>query len=128
MAEQATTTPDDVTRYVDTDLTDTEIQEFIDDAENQVLRYNDIEDFYDGELDDLVKYFAVYLLLNPTETVGEAKQLQQNSRSVTLTTSSNHGRGWILKRIMANDPSGKVIGGRRAEHHFTKGGGGEYGG
>lgn len=118
MAEQATTTPDDVTRYVDTDLSDSEIQEFIDDAERQALRYNDPDKFYEGELDELVQFLAIYLLLNPSETVGEVKQLQQNSRSATLTTSST-GRGWIIQRVMANDPSGNVIGGRQSERHFT---------
>lgn len=127
MADEAQTSPDDVRRYVDTDADDQTINEFIDDAEGEALTWNDVDDFHDqSELDRLVKFYTAYLMAKPADSSGDVKQLARGGRSVTLKTPGENDRRWILRRIRANDPSGKVLSGRAGVRHHTTAGGGGY--
>lgn len=120
MPDYATTTPDDVRRYVDTDLTDAEITTYIDEAEAEVLAYNAVDDFFTGELDRLVKYYTALLLGRVSDAAGgDMRQLSQGSRSVTLTVPGQNGRLWLARRVRANDPSEKVLGGRAVMRYIS---------
>lgn len=128
MATETTTTPDDVQRYIETDHPDEEITEYIDDAEDEALTYNEVEDFHPGELDRLVTFYTALLIARTGDSSGgDATQLRQGSRTVTLTTPGADGRAWLTRRVRANDPSGDVLAGRRGTRHITfsgSGGGG----
>lgn len=123
MPTEATTSSDDVARYIDTDLDGPTIEQFINDAEEEVLRYNKVRDFEDqAELDRLVKFYTVLLIDHTVSRGGDLKQFKQGSRSATISTDSDDARnytGWIRTRIRANDPSGKILGGRGNIRHFS---------
>lgn len=117
---ESNTTPADVRRYVETDLTDDEIRGYITDAEGEALTYNELYQFEDGELDRLVKFYSALLIAQRSDSEGgEVKQAKQGSRMVTLTTPGENGRGWLRTRINANDPSGSVLTGRRGTKHVS---------
>lgn len=118
MAE-ASTSPDDVRRYVDTNLSDPDITAYIEDADGGALTYNDLEDFEAGELDRLVKFYAAYLIGQGSRAGGKVKQLTRGGRSVTLRTPGGNDMVWLRERIAANDPSGNILGGRRSDRHIT---------
>lgn len=123
MSTEATTTPDDVRRYVDTDIDDTTVQEYIGDAEDEALSYNDSDDFEEGEFDRLVRYYAALLISSRQSSGGDLKRIRQGARRATLTTDSDERdqTGWLRGRVRANDPSGQMLGGRasRRNVHFT---------
>lgn len=115
MPTEANTTPEDVNQYIETDLTDAEITEFINDAEAEALSYNAVDDFREGELDRLVKFYAGLLITEVgSGGGGDVKAIEQGSRRVTKT-SPNEDRspvGWLRARVRANDPSGQLLSGR----------------
>lgn len=117
----ATTTPDDVRRYVDTSLSDTEIQQYIEDADAEALSFNDQSDFRDGELDRLVRFYAAYLIAFGDDAGEVKKRIEQGSRTATFETDGEAGIGYLRQRIMANDPSGQLLAGRShdADRHIT---------
>lgn len=125
MPNVATTTPTDVRLAIETDLPDSDpdsvsIDDYIEAAEDEVLRYNDPPDFDEGELDNLVTFYAALLIDQRSRQGGELKSFQQGSRRATLTTSDDgSGPGWLRSRVRANDPSGQLLGGRRSNRHFA---------
>lgn len=116
----ASTTPSDVRRYVETGLTDTEIQSYIEDADDEALTFNDSGDFRSGELDRLVKFYAAYLIAFGDDSGEVKKRLEQGSRAVTLETDTEAGLQRLRERIRANDPSGKLLGGREATRDSSR--------
>lgn len=123
MSTEATITADDVRRYVETDLDNTEIDAYITDAEEEALVYNDPLDFEEGEFDRLVKYYAALLISMRQRSGGAKKQMRQGSRQVTLTSPSDmrDRTGWLRGRVRANDPSGSLLDGGDSRHvSFTE--------
>lgn len=118
MSTEATITADDVRRYVETDLDNTEIDAYISDAEEEALVYNDPRDFEEGQFDRLVKYYTALLISMRQRSGGEKKQLRQGSRQVTLTSPSDmrDRTGWLRGRVRANDPSGALLDGGESRH------------
>lgn len=118
MPDEATTSASDVERYIETDLTGAEIEQFINDAEAEVLAYNEVRDFHgQAELDRLVKFYTAFLIDHYVDRGGDLKQLKQGSRSATVSTDADDARnlsGFLRERVRANDPSGKLLGGRRS--------------
>lgn len=108
----ASTTPSDVRRYVETSLTDTEIQQYIEDADAEALSFNDQSDFRDGELDRLVRFYAAYLIAFGDDAGEIKKRIEQGSRTATFETDGEAGIGYLRQRVMANDPSGQLLAGR----------------
>lgn len=106
MASVATTTPDDVRRYVDTDLSDADVQAYIDDAEAEALTFNDESDFAAGQLDRLVMFYAAYLIGSPGGT--ESTRLKEGSKSVTIKSAD--GLSFLSLRVQKTDPSGLLLG------------------
>lgn len=125
MPTEATTTPADVKRYVETDLTDSEVYDYIDDAEDEALMYNAVEDFRDGELDRLVKFYSALLIEERADAGGDVKTMSQGSRSVAFTTEREDRNpvGWLRTRVRANDPSGQLLEGRNNSRHVSFAGG-----
>lgn len=126
---EVTTTPTDVRAHIDTDLPD-ELSEgesglsvswYIDEAAGEALTYNDLRDFEPGELDRLVKFYAALMISNKQRSGGEKKQMRQGSRQVTLSTPSDtrDRTGWLRGKVRANDPSGKILGGRSNKRNVT---------
>lgn len=125
MPNVATTDPSDVRLAIETDMPDTDpngpsIDDYLDEAESEAFRYNDVTDFDEGELDDLVKFYAALMIDQRSRQGGELKSFQQGSRRASLTTSDDgDGQGWLRSRVRANDPSGQILGGRRSNRHFA---------
>ena len=117
MPTESNTSAEDVTRYVETDLSDPDILEYIDDAEAEILSYNEVDDFRDqAELDRLTKFYSALLIKEIGRgSGGEVKTLKQGSRRVTKTSPNEDPAsevGWIRSRVRANDPSGQLLSGR----------------
>lgn len=115
------TTAADVRRYVDTDLSDADINDYITDAEDEALTFNDGSDFRTGELDRLVKFYAAFLIAEGEDAGVQEKKLRQGSRQVTIKEGGSEDADEFLReRIRANDPSGQLLSGREATRDASR--------
>lgn len=116
----ASTTPDGVRRYSPTaeDMTNTEVNEYIEDADEVALRYNDESDFRTGELDDLVRYLSALYIEESADAGEEKVTYEQGSRKATIDRSGGAADvGFLREGVRSNDPSGLILGGRSTERN-----------
>lgn len=109
----AEATPSDVRAVISTDLSDSEIQSYIDDAQFANEEANDTAEMSTEHIRQLEKYLAAFLIRSFRERA--KTDLSQESASVSYDGSA---LSELRKKIKRLDPSGELAGLRRDSDRF----------
>lgn len=114
MATSAGTAPTDVKGVIDTDLSDSDINSKLDDAEFDNQQANDTGAMTTAEIRQLEKYLAALKIVESMDP--RARQESVGSWSATYDGSTVE---WLRREVHRRDPSGTLAYQRDSSRHVT---------
>lgn len=119
MPTSAGTDPSDVKGVIDTDLSDSDINSKLDDAEFDTEQANDTSAMSTMEIQQLEKYLAALKIV-------ESKDPRARQESVGDWSATYDGSTvvWLKREVDRRDPSGTLAHQRDTDRHVTSTGGG----
>lgn len=110
----AEATPSDVRSAISTDLSDSEIQSYIDDAQFQNEQKNDTGEMTTKHIRQLEKYYAAYLI-----RAFRDRALSSGSKESTSLDYDGSALSELRNYVDDLDPSGELAGLRRDSDRFV---------
>lgn len=110
----STAIPDDVHGVIATDLSDSDIQNYLDDAAYEIEAANDTSGWSTERITQLEKYYAALLIRTLRDR--SIKQGAQESSSLTYEGNSIAD---LKRAVDRRDPSGTLAANRDTDRHIT---------
>lgn len=109
-----TATADDVKGVIPTDLSDADIENYLDDAQFANEQANDVDEMSTTEIRQLEKYLAALYIVQSKD-----RPIDQGSKESASITYGGDTVAWLQSMVNERDPSGSLAYQRDTNRHVN---------